>query len=156
MMTREERWARLSPGVRQRLASVEAHEQSVAEAQRFQQLLVANIADLNLEALKKRLQHQVRHGQRVTLRSRWRQFTFDWHRVERRLAVAVKRISPSAPRIRVLEAFIVAMRADRKRSCPYRHKTFERTGKQKFCTKLHAARYRKDRWKRKHRQKSAA
>jgi hypothetical protein len=136
---------------------MEAQEQSLAEVQRFQQLLQANLADLNPEAIGRRLRHQVRFGRGgVTLRSRWRKFVFFWHRAERRLAVSVTQISPSAPRIRPLERFVASMRTDRKRSCPYCHKTFERTGKQKFCTKLHAARYRKDRWKRKHRQKSAA
>lgn len=149
-------WARLSENGRKRALEGEARDRAwadkVAEEERLKQLLKANPADLNLDALRRRLQHQVRLGKMVTLQSRWRRFVFFWLRSEQRMAVAVKRPPGlSAPRLRVLEALVAEMRrGDRVRTCPYCRKGFERNGKQKFCTKAHAASYRKARWKRKH------
>ena len=54
----------------------------------------------------------------------------------------------AAPRLRGLEKLVVEMRRERTRTCPTCHETFERIGKQRFCSKLHAARYRKLRWRR--------
>jgi hypothetical protein len=102
------------------------------------------------EAFEERVRRQTQIGnKRVTFQSRGRKYTFYWYKAAHRLAV---KVHPLPPRNREVEGLAATLKP--LWTCPLCHVTFERKGKQKFCTKAHAATFRKRQWLR--RQRDAA
>ena len=91
-------------------------------------------------------------NKRVTYQSRGRRYTFYWYKRTHRLAV---KVHPMPPRNRVVEALAATLKQE-PWNCPFCHVAFKRKGKQKFCTKAHAAQFRKRRWLRRRRKAALA
>jgi hypothetical protein len=91
-------------------------------------------------------------NKRVTYQSRGRRYTFYWYKRTHRLAV---KVHPMPPRNRVVEDLAAKLKQE-PWNCPLCHVAFKRKGKQKFCTKAHAAQFRKRRWLRRRRKAALA
>jgi hypothetical protein len=103
------------------------------------------VANLSLDALRKRVTDQTVRGAFVNLTSRGRVYTFYWLRSAKRLAVKVhprKRLE----RLPAVEALAASLEAVWSCPLPSCGKVFERQGKQKFCTPAHATKFRKAKW----------
>jgi hypothetical protein len=109
--------------------------------------------ELMAEPFAQLVRRQTQIGNKgVTYQSRGRRYTFYWYKATHRLAVKVQ---PMPPRNQDVEA-LAAMLKQEPWNCPLCHVAFKRKGKQKFCTKAHAAQFRKRRWLRRRRKAALA
>ena len=102
------------------------------------------IADLSLDALRKRIADQAVRGAFVKLTSRGRLYTFYWLRSAKRLAVKIHR--KQHERLPNVEALAASLKSVWSCPLPSCGTVFERRGKQKFCTPAHATKFRKAKW----------
>src|SRR5438105_3533962 len=104
---------------------------------------VTDVASMDSATLERHLAQKTMRGAVVNLTSGGRVHSFYWLRRGKRLAVKVHP-RPRHAQLPVVEALAAKLREVW--SCPECGKVFQRRGKQKFCTPVHAAKFRKARW----------